>query len=300
MNTDQMAYLIDIAKTGSINTTAKRLFSSQQAISESIKRLEAELECVLLIRSKKGVALTEDGKYVLQQVSNMYEQYEELQKYFKRDQHSLNGSLYLGTAIFATTFFLPDLIFDIYRNYPDLTLHTKELQIREIIDQLLQGNLDFGIAGFSDEGNYVNHLLNTTIETYNDSLIFQPLFEDEICCIMSKNNPYAALKKITDEQMSQLKLTRYNYTLVDESFPYLHISNNTTIHQKFMKEENTAAILPRQLFKQLYSQKEFVAIPFDYAPTTTTCLIYRKEKDKSENLLFQTFINTAIDLARKI
>ena len=81
MNTDQMAYLIDIAKTGSINTTAKRLFSSQQAISESIKRLENELNCVLLLRSKKGVALTEDGKYVLQQVSNMYEQYEELQKY---------------------------------------------------------------------------------------------------------------------------------------------------------------------------------------------------------------------------
>ena len=65
MHTDQMAYLIDVAKTGSINTTAKRMFSSQQAVSESLKRLEAELNCTILNRSKRGVSLTEDGKYVL-------------------------------------------------------------------------------------------------------------------------------------------------------------------------------------------------------------------------------------------
>ena len=70
MNTDQIAYFIDIAKTGSINTTAKRMFSSQQAVSDAIKRMEQELGCTILERSKRGVSLTDDGKYVLQRCPN--------------------------------------------------------------------------------------------------------------------------------------------------------------------------------------------------------------------------------------
>ena len=65
MRTEQLIYLIDIAKTGSINNTAQRLFTSQQSISESIKKLENELGCTILNRSKTGVTLTEDGLYVL-------------------------------------------------------------------------------------------------------------------------------------------------------------------------------------------------------------------------------------------
>ncbi|MBQ1188217.1 MAG: LysR family transcriptional regulator, partial [Peptococcaceae bacterium] len=54
MNIDQLKYLVDLAKTSSMNTTAKRMFISQQAISESMKRLEKELDCTLLTRSKTG------------------------------------------------------------------------------------------------------------------------------------------------------------------------------------------------------------------------------------------------------
>ena len=65
MNSEQLRQLIDISKTGSIRMTAKRLYISQQAVSESMKRLEKELNCILLNRSKNGVTLTDDGKFVL-------------------------------------------------------------------------------------------------------------------------------------------------------------------------------------------------------------------------------------------
>ena len=297
MNTDQMAYLIDIAKTGSINTTAKRLFSSQQAISESIKRLENELNCTLLIRSKKGVTLTEDGKYVLKQITAMYEQYEDLQYYFNLRHNTLNGSLKIGVAPLATAIFLPDLLFNIYRNYPDVTLYTQELSIEEIFQQILQKELDFGIVGLSDQSEYQ---LENSQETYKDTLFLQPLFEDEICCVMHKHHPYAAYKTITDEQINQTKLTCYSLPTANNMSTYLHISNNTAIHQKFMKEEHTVAILPYQLFKQLYSPKEFLAIPLQNKISCTTTLVYSLADIYEENMLFQTFIDTAIDLARKI
>ncbi|MBQ2004658.1 MAG: LysR family transcriptional regulator [Peptococcaceae bacterium] len=96
MNTDQIAYFIDIAKTGSINTTAKRMFSSQQAVSDAIKRMEQELGCTILERSKRGVSLTDDGKYVLQQVLPIMKQYQILQQHFQQtDTPSENFRLVL-------------------------------------------------------------------------------------------------------------------------------------------------------------------------------------------------------------
>ena len=55
MNIDQLRYFADLAKTNSITNTAKRMFISQQALSESIKRLENEVGCTLVNRSKTGV-----------------------------------------------------------------------------------------------------------------------------------------------------------------------------------------------------------------------------------------------------
>lgn len=51
MRTEQLQYLMDILKTGSINKTAQHFFISQQAVSNSLKQLENELGCTLLNRT---------------------------------------------------------------------------------------------------------------------------------------------------------------------------------------------------------------------------------------------------------
>lgn len=50
-----------VADSGNISATAKQLYISQSAISQSIKVLEDSLGVRLFARSKKGVALTKDG-----------------------------------------------------------------------------------------------------------------------------------------------------------------------------------------------------------------------------------------------
>ena len=65
MRVEQLRCLVDIAQTGSLTSTAKRLFVSQQAVSKSIAQLEEELGVTILIRSKAGVNFTEEGLSVL-------------------------------------------------------------------------------------------------------------------------------------------------------------------------------------------------------------------------------------------
>ena len=83
MNIDQLKYLADLAITNSMNVTAKRMFITQQAVSDSIKRLEQELNCTLLNRSKTGISFTEDGKVILEHAQKILKQHEHIEQYLQ-------------------------------------------------------------------------------------------------------------------------------------------------------------------------------------------------------------------------
>ena len=52
---DQLNYFVEVAKSGSINHAAQRLFATQQTVNAALKRLEKELGYTLLVRSASGV-----------------------------------------------------------------------------------------------------------------------------------------------------------------------------------------------------------------------------------------------------
>ncbi len=294
MNTDQISYLIDIAKTGSINTTAKRMFSSQQAVSEAIKRLENELNCTILERSKRGVTLTEDGRFVLNHIRPMQEHYQILQQHFHQTE-SPSGKLHLGVAQFATSIILADLIFEMYRHYPHISLYTEELTTANMITDVLKGKLDFGIAAFSDDANISLKQIETA------SLCIQPLYVDYIVGVMHRNNPLSLESKISAKHLEQLKFTSYNnYQTNNNLCNLLHVSGNTSIHKKFMQEENTVCLINSLAFKTLYPEKDYVAIPIEDLHPVTMALFYQKSLDNHENPIYQTFIRTALDLAKRL
>lgn len=62
MRLEQLQYLVDVAQTHSINSTAARCFATQQSVSVALKNLEQELDTLLLNRSATGVSLTRQGK----------------------------------------------------------------------------------------------------------------------------------------------------------------------------------------------------------------------------------------------
>ena len=293
MNTDQIAYFIDIAKTGSINTTAKRMFSSQQAVSDAIKRMEQELGCTILERSKRGVSLTDDGKYVLQHVLPIMKQYQILPQHFQQTD-TPSGKLQIGVAQFATNIILTNLIFEMYRQYPNITLFTEELSIGDMIRNVLKGTLDFGIAGFTEDSPFSLK----TIETA--SLCIQPLYIDQIVCVMHHNNPLSSKLSITPQDLAHVKFTAYsNDQNSNVMRNLLHVSGNTNIHKKFMQEENTVCLINAMAFKTLYPEKDFIALPVDDVNPVTMALFYQKQSEETANPIYQTFIQAALKLVNQ-
>lgn len=296
MHFDQLMYLVDISKTNSINTTAKRMFSSQQAVSESIKRLENEINCTILNRSKTGVDFTEDGKYVLAYAIQMLSQYNALLQHFQQKEHpqQLQGKLSISIAPLANSMLLSELLLKMRNYFPNVFLYTQEHTMEVILKLLVDSKIDFGLLGFYGEHpEKFEYIKNASAVP----LHLQALYHDELVCVMSKNNPISVQEVISFEQFHTLKHTVYGYS--SNTIPEgngIYVSNNTEVHQKFMKEEGTVCLMPYQAFQQLYPKKDFVHLSVVDAKPVTTYLICRDTDDLYHNGLYQTFIHTTLSL----
>lgn len=57
-----------VAKYGKISAAAEKLFISQPAITQTIKKLEELLDMQLFYRNREGVILTEEGKNIYEYI----------------------------------------------------------------------------------------------------------------------------------------------------------------------------------------------------------------------------------------
>lgn len=307
MNIDQLKYFADLAKTNSITTTAKRMFISQQALSESIKRLENEVGCTLVTRSKTGVSFTEDGKLILDYAKKILELHmaleEELQSKYNKD--FLHGKLTIGVGPTVSNVFLPKLMLKMHRQYPSIKLHVLESPRESILSLLRTSELDFGIFGIyteTDSERFVGpeEKLLTSLQTF-EKLHLTKLYTDPMVCVMYKNHPMTAQKVLTREQLKDIAQT--NYATDATSFTVsnaVHVSTNARIHQQFMQEEGLICCMPYQAYLTQFQDKNFVFRPISDYPPVENYLIYRENLLEENEALYTRFIETAQLLAAEL
>lgn len=86
MTLQQLRYIIEIAKRGSINKAAQNLFVSQSSISSLIKKLEDELNITIFERTNHGIQLTVEGAEFVCYARQLVEQAEMVKsRYVKED-----------------------------------------------------------------------------------------------------------------------------------------------------------------------------------------------------------------------
>ena len=80
MTLQQIYYALTIAKTGSMNKAADKLFISQPTLTSAIKALEEEINITIFNRTNKGVVATAEGNEFLANARSIYTQYEMLEE----------------------------------------------------------------------------------------------------------------------------------------------------------------------------------------------------------------------------
>lgn len=82
MTFQQLTYVVEISKCGSINKAAQKLFLSQSGISTAVRELEEELGIQFFVRSNRGVDFTPEGKEFLSYAASLLEQKQRIESIY--------------------------------------------------------------------------------------------------------------------------------------------------------------------------------------------------------------------------
>lgn len=139
---NEMKYVYAVYQERSFTKAAKKLFLSQPALSNMVKKAEQELGSPIFDRSTVPLTLTKEGEFYIRTIKQIMMLEQNIQTYFE-DIQALNiGSLSVGGSSFFCSFILPDLIGKFKSYYPNIAIELLEGNVRELRDGLENGNLD--------------------------------------------------------------------------------------------------------------------------------------------------------------
>ena len=146
MNIKDLEYFIAVCNHGSILAAAQSLSISQQALSKSIKKLEATLDTPLLSRSANGFALTAEGEYLYEKSSIQLAQFKIFQDDIKHRFSSREITLKVGISPGILRSLGSDFILDFLHQHPHVKLELME-HFDTICESLVtEENLDLALS----------------------------------------------------------------------------------------------------------------------------------------------------------
>ena len=128
----------DVCKYGSFSKTAEFTYTTQSAISKSIKKLEEELETQLFYRNSNGIELTDKGRELFYYIEQAYANLLTAERNLLETENLERGTLNVGLPSHIATFFFFDKIIDFHSKYPniEITLISGSTgQLLELIDK---------------------------------------------------------------------------------------------------------------------------------------------------------------------
>ncbi len=144
MNLQKYLSFVKTAECGSFTRAAELLNYSQSSISRMINDLEKEWKVSLLERSVGGVRLTSDGMKLLPYAKSVVTEFEKLQIEIDELNGLQSGLIRIGTFSSVATHWLPNIIKEFQKDYPNIDYELLLGDYTEIEEWILEGRVDCG------------------------------------------------------------------------------------------------------------------------------------------------------------
>lgn len=175
MNIQKYMAFIETVEQGSFTKAAEKLSYSQSGISRMIHDLEKEWNVSLLKRGRFGVQLTSDGTKLLPLAKSVCGEYQKLQTQVDELNGLQSGLIRIGTFSSVATHWLPNIIKEFQKDYPNIDYELLLGDYTELEDWILQGRVDCAFLSLP---------VHSDLET-----IF--LEQDKLLAILPENHPLA-------------------------------------------------------------------------------------------------------------
>ena len=194
MTLQQLKYVIEVAKTGSMNVAAKQLFVSQPSLSMAIRELENDVHISIFERTTKGVVITAEGEEFLGYARQIINQVELLEdKYIEAGQIKKKFGVSAQHYSFAVKAFV-EMVKGFDMDKYEFAI--REARTHDVIHDVVTGKSEIGILYTND---FNEKVLNKIFK--DNQLEFVHLFTCEGYAYLWKNHPLAGKKVIALEEL---------------------------------------------------------------------------------------------------
>ena len=142
----ELTYFIEVSSALNLSRAAERLGISQPSLTHAVHRLEASVGTPLLIRSKRGVTLTQAGKQLLLHARGLLQGWETLKGRALASTHEIQGSYTIGCHTSVALYSLPGFLPKLLEKHPHLEIKLQHELSRKITESVVRLETDLGIV----------------------------------------------------------------------------------------------------------------------------------------------------------
>ena len=194
MDVNQLEVFVSVAQEKSFSRAAEALHRTQPAVSQAIRRLEAELGEPLFDRSSKDGTLTAAGRVLFefaQQMLNLRHQAHSAIREL-RDLH--HGKLSLSANEYTVMSLLP--LIPIFRaRHPHIKIEVKRSLASRIPSEVIGRDVEIGVVSFRPTDRAIKSVAVAT---------------DELALIVSPNHPLAAKTEVSVRELGAEAFIAHN------------------------------------------------------------------------------------------
>jgi DNA-binding transcriptional LysR family regulator len=195
MHAAVLRYFDQVARLGSIRRAAESLNVASSAVNRQIIKLEEETGTALFERLRTGVRLTAAGEVLLRHARETLIDYDRA----RADMATLSGTVTGNVRIISLESlivrFMPRVVTELARAYPQMTLTVVVVDPSAIADELRSGRNDFGVL-------FVDKRL-TRIDVVES-------FPTSVGAVMRPDHPLASRRKLTLTDCSKYPVVMLN------------------------------------------------------------------------------------------
>lgn len=142
----QLQYVLAVAEYKNFTLAAEKSFVTQPTLSMQIQKLEKELNVEIFDRTNHPIKITQIGEKIVEQAKIILREANRMKHLVFEEKGLLEGDFHIGIIPTILPTLVPLFYKTFQKNHPKSNLIIKELQTEEIIKNLQEGLLDFGIV----------------------------------------------------------------------------------------------------------------------------------------------------------
>lgn len=146
MNLQQLRYIIAVNRFRNFAKAADACNVTQPTLSAMIVKLEEELDLRIFERTNKSVSPSNTGLKIIRQAESVLMEVDRISEILSEDKGLIGGRLNLSVGPTVAPYILPKFIKHYRKLYPTVDLSIEELKVEFMLDALLRGEIDAGIA----------------------------------------------------------------------------------------------------------------------------------------------------------